>query len=163
MSNAAQDLLNNFLDTVNDSVELESERVLCPEIDCNMTIKKVDLASGTSKSKDGEGERPWFAATIQYEIDSQEAREATGRDSVVVFGRPMYLNFLETGGLDPKNNIELGKLVKVLGLDTNVSTRDLLNSLQGQYLAGSVKHRTISRKDGEQVTVANAYPVGPAQ
>jgi hypothetical protein len=163
---ASQELMNNFLDTVNEVGELESERVLLPDgLEANATIDKFELASGTSKSRDGEEERQWISVTFHFDLDSAEAREHIGRDKAIGIGRPMYLNFLEDRTLDPKNNVDLGKMLKICDINpTGLSTRDILNSLVNQYVRVRVVHRNYTPSGStEQKTAANVIVIGPSE
>lgn len=163
---SAKELMNDFLDTVNDTVsELADEVTLLPDgLECNATIAKLELQSGMAKSKDGESERPWFGFQLQFELDSQEAREALGRDKVVRFGRTTYLNFDENRQLAPRDNVELGKLLKICEISPQgLSTRALLDSLVGQYVRIRSVHRTYETKSGETKTAENIVVLGPSE
>ena len=165
MSSNAEQLLNSFLDTVNETAELETERTLLPkDVECNASIVKYQLAAGTSISKETQEERAWCSVTFEYELDSQEVREVIGRDKAIGFGRPIYLNFLETGGFDPKNNQELGKMMRLAGIQpAQMTVREILDSFVGQYLRVRILHRTYKNKSDETVTSANIVVIGEAE
>ena len=158
------DLINSFLDTVNEAAEFETERQLLPkDFESNGSIVKYQLNAGTSKSADGSEEKPWCSVTFEWELDSQELRELMSRDKVVGFGRPLYLNFMPTGGLHPKENVELAKMAQLCGINmSKMSVREILDSFIGQYLKAKVLHRTYQNKSGDTVVSANIVCIGEA-
>jgi hypothetical protein len=162
---AAQALLATFLETVNETGEISSERLLIPDgLECNATISKYEVASGEGKDETTGQKRPWFSVTLEYDLDSPEAREAMKRDKVVGFGRPFFLNFLETGGLDPQRNEMVGKLLEICNIDAaGMTVKETLDSFVGQYVFVRCQHRSYTNKAGETVTSANIHLAGPAQ
>lgn len=148
---SAENFLNSFLAQTNETAELNTEYFICPELEeAPATVSDYQLKSGMSKGKDGESERPWVALTLQWDINSPEAREATQRDTVKVYGQPVFLAITEQGQLDPVNNQALGRLYKLFGIDVSgLTIKEMLDCLKGQYASVKVKHRALINKDKE--------------
>ena len=161
---SANDLINSFLNVVNETSEFETERQLLPkDFECNGSIVKYQLNAGTAKSADGSEERPWCSVTFEWELDSPDLREQMGRDKVVGFGRPLYLNFLPTGGLHPRENVELAKMAMLSSINMGkLTVREILDSFIGQYLKVRILHRSYKNKSNEDVTSANIVCIGEA-
>lgn len=158
-------LIANLLDTVNETADGSTEYKLCPPVSANATIKKWDLASGTRKSQNGETEEPWFSITFQWDIDSPEAREAIGRDTVLVSQNPIFITLNEQGHLSSgvNQNVALWRLIQLFDIPTaGVSLRGIFDSFVGQYAFVQVEHRAYQNKSNETVYSANVTRVGAA-
>lgn len=146
---SAQDALNSFLNTTNDEAEFSTEFLICPEIEeTGAIIKDYQLKTGTSKSNGGEEEKPWFALTLKWDIDSEEAREATKRDNVIVSGQPIFLT-VKDGKLDKDNNQQLARYFKIFDINpAGMTPLEIFETLKGQYANVKVTHRQLKDKDG---------------
>lgn len=156
---SAENLLNSFLETTQDEGQFETEYKLCPELDAApATVKKYDVKAGTYTNKQGE-EAAWCNLTLTWDVDSQEAREAIGRDEVNV-RQAIMLSFEKgTTKLSKTDNLALGRLLKIWDLDASgISLKDLLESLIGQYAVVKVAHRPMIGKDKAQLTDDEGNP-----
>ena len=146
---SAEALLNNFLDSsVAEGGELNTQYLLCPELDAApASITKWDVKTGTFTDKGGE-ERQWAILQLTWNIDSEEARQATKRDEVTV-NQSVSLALTSEGKLDPDNNQALARLAKMFDLDIGVSVRELFGSFIGQFGYVKVAHRALVNKQKE--------------
>jgi len=146
---SASELLNSFMEQTVDSAEMNTEYLLCPEVeDVPVIVKDYQIRNGTSV-RDGV-ERPWFMVSLQYTIDSQEAREAVKRDEVIVYGLPIFLTVSEEGKLDMDNNQSLARTLKIFDIDIEGKTnKEIFDSFIGCYAIGKVSHSLMVDKAGE--------------
>lgn len=149
---SAENLLNSFLETTVETAELNSEFLLCPEMeDVPVTVKDSTFRIGTYVGKaDGE-EKIWANLSLQYVVDSAEAREAVKRDEVIVYGAPIFLTIdPETMQLDPDNNQALARTLKVFGLtvEPGMSVKEIFDSFIGGYCIAKITHRAMENKEG---------------
>lgn len=151
MENLLKDILNQTVETENEEGQLNSEYFICPELeDVPVTVKDYTFRSGTYTSKAGE-EKIWSSLTLQYDVDSQEAREEMKRDEVVVYGSSIFLSIdAETLKLDPDNNQSLARTLKIFGLsiEDGMTVAEIFESFKGGYCMGKVTHRAMENKDG---------------
>lgn len=168
---SAQEMLNSFLDQTVEAAELNTEYKLCPEIEsAPAIIEDVTFNSGSRASKDGEAEEPWVSAQFKYKVDSQEAREELGRDTVIVSGSPLFLNFEKDGTLSVPNNQPLARMVKLCGIEIQgLSVRQIFECFKGQPVTVKVTHRALTKdkqplldEEGNQRYMAEVSGVGPA-
>lgn len=147
---SAEALLNNFLDSsVAEGGELNTQYLMCPELSAApASITKWDVKTGTFTDKKTGEERQWAILQLTWNIDSEEAREATKRDEVNV-NQSVSLSLTSEGKLDTDNNQTLGRLAKMFDLDIGTSVRDLFNSFIGQFAYVKVTHRALTNKAGE--------------
>lgn len=148
---SATELLNSFLEQTVDSAEMNTEYLLCPELeDVPVIVKKYQIRNGTSV-RDGI-EKPWFMMSLQYTIDSQEAREAVKRDEVTVYGQPIFLTVSEEGKLDMDNNQNLARTLKIFDIDIEGKTnKEIFDSFIGCYAIGKIAHSAMTDKNGEMM------------
>jgi len=146
---SSEALLASFLAATNEVAELNTEYLLCPELDSvPATIVDYQLKTGMSTAKDGEGEKPWYMLSFQYEVDSAEAREVMARDKVMVYGQPIFLAVEPDFSLHPTNNQGLGRLIKLFDIDmAGLSIKEIFEAFKGQYCSVKVGHRALSMKD----------------
>jgi hypothetical protein len=143
---SSESLLNSFMESTEAVGELSTEYLLCPELDsCPATIKEVKFDEGSKNN--GEKEVPWLAFTLRFNVDSEEAREVTGRDEVLVWGGRNFLALTPDNQIDPLNNQGLARLVKLFNLE-GLDFKELFDSFPGQYCSVKVKHRALSNKEG---------------
>ena len=149
--------MSAFLQSVT-SAEIEQELntvyYLCPEKeDARLVIDSYELADGTSKSEDGETEKPWVNLIFKYEVDDQAVRDDAGMDKVIVRGKAIFLNLTPQGKLDPARNQALARRFKVLGVETVRSTLlESLNACVGKMVTGKIVHTTLTDKHGAVLT-----------
>lgn len=145
---SATELLNNFLEQTVDSAEMNTEYLLCPELeDVPVIVKNYQIRNGTSV-RDGV-EKPWFMMNLQYTIDSQEARDTVKRDEVNVYGQSIFLTVSEDGKLDMDNNQSLARTLKIFNVDVEGKTnKEIFDSLIGCYAVGKVAHSAMTDKTG---------------
>jgi len=146
---SAEALLEGFLQQTVDSAELNTEFLLCPELEgVPVTVKKWDIKTGTYNDKEGV-EKAYYNLTIQYIVDSEEARAELSRDEVVVYGSSVFLTVSEEGKLDLQNNQMLARTLRVFDCPVeNLTNKEILDSLIGCYGVGKVTHRALSNKAG---------------
>ena len=144
---SAANLLNSFLETANDEAEFNTEFLLCPEIEsAPATLEKQSVRTGTF-TRDGE-ERQWAMLDLEWNVDSQEAREFLGRDKVIV-RQTVSLTLNDEGKLDQNNNQSLGRLFKLFEINRADFPHygAMFEALIGQYAQVKVKHRALTQKD----------------
>jgi hypothetical protein len=145
--------------------ELSTEYLLCPEFDSvPATIFEVKFDEGSKNN--GEREVPWLSYTLRFEIDSEEARTALGRDKVFVSGNRNFIALTPSNQIDPNNNQQLARITKLFGLEGK-PFKELFDSLPGQYCAVKVKHRALTKdreplldEEGNQRYVSEVTSIG---
>ena len=150
---SAEQLMADFLATEGAEEELSLEYPLCPELeDVPVTVQKHQFRMGTYIVKEGYPdageERIWANLSLQFLVDSDEAREAIKRDEVILFGSSIRIS-IKDGKLDPNNNQALARTLKVFGLtSTELSMQELFDSFTGTSAIGKITHRALENKEG---------------
>lgn len=167
---SAEALLNTFLTETNDETAYESEYKLCPEIaSAPAQIKKWDLKAGTYVDRNTQQEEVWARLQLSWTVDSPEAREAIGRDEVVIRQNVMLSFERGTSRLDKNNNIALGRLFKLLDIDpVGLTNKEMFDCLVGKQAAVKVAHVALMKgkndpmldTEGNQVYSAEVTAVG---
>ena len=81
-----------------------------PEHEALAVIADIEIKTGTIKKGDRAGET-WVMFSVKYEVDSDEAREATNMDTPTV-RQSLFVDINDDGMLDTSEgrNIDLGRL-----------------------------------------------------
>ena len=119
---------------------LDTRVIPCPAAEYPALSTKVEAASGEIKNGDNTG-GTWAKLTVHWEIQSDEARSHTGRNTVVV-KQPIMLDLTAEGMLDmgPGKNLRLGRLREALR-QNDASTPWNPQMLVGQSGVVVVGHR----------------------
>ena len=143
---SAEQLVADFLATTVESSEMNTEYKLCPELEeAPLTVKGTELRAGTYQDSASGEERAWYSLSVEYSVDSPEAREEMGRDEVVVYGS-VFLT-VKDGELDMENNQQLAKLLKIFDINpTELTIQEIFDSLIGNYCVGKITHVAQMKK-----------------
>lgn len=143
----ADSALDSFLNTVSDTTDMAETKKLCPEIDATgATIEKVQIDTGIIGKGEREGQ-PWFSMTFRWDIDSEEAREELGRDTVIVYGDRIFLSVDENQQIRKDDNPDLAKLLKMFEIDSEgLTNAELFDSFLGQFATVQVTHELVEDK-----------------
>lgn len=161
MATKTSEALSSFLNQVVED-QIEDKYILVPECEAVATVKDYTFLEGVGTSPDGETEQPWFILLINFELDSEEAREVTNRDDVLVSSNH-FLRQNAQGGLDVRGNVQLGRFLKVLGVESAGRTAiQIFDDLAGRSCNAKVKH-VVRRKDKEDVLDEEGNPVVDAR
>lgn len=156
----SEELVNSFLDAVNDDSAMNTEYLICPELEsAPATVDKIEVSVGTYIDKKTQQEKKWANLQLVWDIDSEEAREATKRDKVSVRQTIMLAFNKDETALDNDNNVVLGRLLKMFEIDKAGKTNgQLFESFVGRFAYVKVVHRQILNKEKEIQYDADGNP-----
>jgi hypothetical protein len=147
----SEELVNSFLDAVNDDSAMNTEYLVCPELEsAPATVEKIEVNVGTYTDKKTQQERKWANLQLVWDIDSEEARQVVKRDKVSVRQTIMLAFNKDETALDNDNNQTLGRLLKMFDIDKAGKTNgQLFESFVGRFAYVKVVQRHIQNKEKE--------------
>jgi hypothetical protein len=169
---SAANLMQSFLESTLDQAEYNDKTLICPELDSvPASIDKWDLQAGTFMDSSTQEEKPWAMLNLQWNVDSQEAREHCKRDKVIV-RQTVSLSLTPDNKLDKDNNQPLIRLCNMFKIDYKGSKpKAIFESFTGQFAYLKVRHRALINKqkeplldeEGNQRYSAEVVGVGPEE